>query len=985
MRIVHANIFGFGKWVDYSIDFTTGGMTGIYGENESGKSTIQKFILFMLFGLPPKQREAFRPKTSGKMGGRLTVHDAEAGLFTIERLDEVRNGQAVCYTPDGGEFDESWLKTFLKGMTYHTYQSIFSFSAADLNEIKNMKEDDLGEVLFSIGLTGATNIRSIEKKLETKAGELFKPYGKKPVINQRLSSLNHQFISLEQLRKEESAYSDNKKEAEDLTKEIGSLEEKIQTSESSLSMIQKRVQALPIIEVYHEKKARLNQLPATVPFPENGLSRMEKIKDQLLPMQSELAVLQDNEANNQQTMKNIKEKKADDALYKQAKTFLERKAAYQEAKKEMEEAREQSTKLMLQMENECKRLNIGLVPADFETLSFPFHIEQTWNQLKKDADRLQLEKDQLNTAYNQLKQERNYTLNKMQELEEDELSEERAAELREKLHEQKAYDLLQQQNTMAQENQEKWEKAKAKKAKKRTSLFITALGSAFVIGIIAIVSPYTWLLFLSIILILLGFVLHRWNDRTIMEMEEMLKTQSQQSMHDITDQEKEEAERLLSLHEKNTKELHVVHEQQRTVDVKFIEWREKEKSLDERKKQLQNKLDDQYEKYPFLQNVELTYWPEVYHPIKELLKIWNQKMDGDQNIRQLEDQTNVFEKEVQAFAANINWEERSPLYVIEQLCQTYEKADQEIIYYEEMSQKNKHTQQEIKQKMKPYEEEKQSLLNTANADTEEAYYKQAKTFQEKVELEAAIANLKQQFAQIFPDSSWGEFSNNTTDQQTLKEQKERAQAEITKLKEQMDTAREQLANVNVKLSQLEESERYSDAMHQFEMAAEDVNQLAKEWAVIKTAKEMLRETKRGYRDKYLSKVIDETSDVFQELTGGRYQKVYPPVDGKPFQVEAYDYIRYSVNELSQGTVDQLYISLRLGISSIMSQEHHLPFIIDDAFVHFDDNRIMRMMKIMERMAEKQQVIIFTCKKEVADCFSNTGFIRLMERKKTEMI
>ncbi|PJH69146.1 hypothetical protein CVR96_27860, partial [Salmonella enterica subsp. enterica serovar Typhimurium] len=73
----------------------------------------------MLFGLPPKQREAFRPKTSGKMGGRLTVHDAEAGLFTIERLDEVRNGQAVCYTPDGGEFDESWLKTFLKGMTYH--------------------------------------------------------------------------------------------------------------------------------------------------------------------------------------------------------------------------------------------------------------------------------------------------------------------------------------------------------------------------------------------------------------------------------------------------------------------------------------------------------------------------------------------------------------------------------------------------------------------------------------------------------------------------------------------------------------------------------------------------------------------------------------------------------------------------------------------------------------------------------------------------
>src|SRR5690625_2799620 len=104
MMIKQATIYGFGKWIDYSIDFSKKKFICICGENESGKSTIQQFILFMLFGLPPKQRTFYRPKTSGKMGGRLTVIDPVIGEYIIERLDEVQNGAARCYVPDGQEY-----------------------------------------------------------------------------------------------------------------------------------------------------------------------------------------------------------------------------------------------------------------------------------------------------------------------------------------------------------------------------------------------------------------------------------------------------------------------------------------------------------------------------------------------------------------------------------------------------------------------------------------------------------------------------------------------------------------------------------------------------------------------------------------------------------------------------------------------------------------------------------------------------------------
>src|SRR5699024_6107018 len=171
-----ANINGFGNWVDESIDFENESFICIYGENETGKSTLHQFILFMLFGFTPKQRAFYHPKTSSRMGGRILIMDEAFGEITIERFDGVRNGQALCFTPDGNEYTEDWLKKRLHGMTYQTYHSIFSFSAEDLYGIQTMSEADLGEVLLGIGLTGSKNIFAIEKELDNQMGALFKPF-----------------------------------------------------------------------------------------------------------------------------------------------------------------------------------------------------------------------------------------------------------------------------------------------------------------------------------------------------------------------------------------------------------------------------------------------------------------------------------------------------------------------------------------------------------------------------------------------------------------------------------------------------------------------------------------------------------------------------------------------------------------------------------------------------------------------------------------
>src|SRR5699024_8762116 len=425
LKLMRATIYGFGSWIDDTIDFSGDSYICIYGENESGKSTLQQFILFMLFGLPPKMRAFYRPKSSGKMGGRLTLIDDHGEAFTIERLDQVRNGAAVCYTPDGGEHDEAWLTDRLKGMTSATYQSIFSFSGLDLSGIKQMKEEDLGEVLLGIGLTGAKNLYAIEKRLDHQIGELFKRYGKKPVINQQLATLDDLFASLKKHENEESTYRDKKAEVQAITDEMTKLRSALQQTREERLRLEKQQQALPLVKEYHYYTQQLAKYPAQLTFPENGLTRLDFLKEKLLPLKSERSVVTDNLQKYKEKQLTLKKQLYDEAMYEQAQILLQEKQNYLENKREInkqlydEAMYEQGTILVqekqnylenkreinklnktmqqldIQMDHELNQLDVGLTKTDLATISFPFHIEQTWHELKNDADQLNTKREQL--------------------------------------------------------------------------------------------------------------------------------------------------------------------------------------------------------------------------------------------------------------------------------------------------------------------------------------------------------------------------------------------------------------------------------------------------------------------------------------------------------------------------------------------------------------------------------------------------------------
>ena len=63
--------------------------------------------------------------------------------------------------------------------------------------------------------------------------------------------------------------------------------------------------------------------------------------------------------------------------------------------------------------------------------------------------------------------------------------------------------------------------------------------------------------------------------------------------------------------------------------------------------------------------------------------------------------------------------------------------------------------------------------------------------------------------------------------------------------------------------------------------------------------------------------------------------------------------------LSTGTIDQLYLSLRLSIIKELSEET-VPIFLDEAFAYYDDERLKNILKFINDEFKNLQIIIFTC-------------------------
>lgn len=76
--------------------------------------------------------------------------------------------------------------------------------------------------------------------------------------------------------------------------------------------------------------------------------------------------------------------------------------------------------------------------------------------------------------------------------------------------------------------------------------------------------------------------------------------------------------------------------------------------------------------------------------------------------------------------------------------------------------------------------------------------------------------------------------------------------------------------------------------------------------------------------------------------------------------------------MSSGTVDQLYLSLRVAaLEEYLERAAALPFVADDLFINFDDGRAAAGLEALVGLAGKTQVLFFTHHRHLVDLARET--------------
>lgn len=168
-------------------------------------------------------------------------------------------------------------------------------------------------------------------------------------------------------------------------------------------------------------------------------------------------------------------------------------------------------------------------------------------------------------------------------------------------------------------------------------------------------------------------------------------------------------------------------------------------------------------------------------------------------------------------------------------------------------------------------------------------------------------------------------------------EKERLQSEYKEKQVQYSNIQEQL----------QELEEVSEAYRQ-----QDKRKQALELAV-----QRMMELSKDVHKELGTRLNAKASAILKEITGGRYEMLL--IDEKLKMSLYTGEQKISIEQVSRGTIEQIYFALRMAASDILYEEEY-PVVLDDTFVFYDDVRLENTLRWLEK--NKKQVLIFTCQK-----------------------
>ncbi|MCR5837382.1 MAG: AAA family ATPase [Lachnospiraceae bacterium] len=183
-------------------------------------------------------------------------------------------------------------------------------------------------------------------------------------------------------------------------------------------------------------------------------------------------------------------------------------------------------------------------------------------------------------------------------------------------------------------------------------------------------------------------------------------------------------------------------------------------------------------------------------------------------------------------------------------------------------------------------------------------------------------------------------------------------SEIDDVSKQIQSKKEEKSQAQFKLEQKKESLlKARQQLERYELRLEKVDAIECDLQAIDEAMATIREISEEIRKSFGKEINEKASVYMNHITNGKYDN-FQVDDEMNITIEGRGGRVIAVDRLSKGTVEQMYMALRLAAAEIIFEDDTKPILLDDAFVMYDNKRMGSTIKFMAEHLE--QIIAFSC-------------------------
>ncbi|MDE1548375.1 ATP-binding protein [Jeotgalibaca caeni] len=932
MKIEKIEIYGYGKWLHKEFSHLEA-MQIFLGNNEAGKSTLSSFIHTLFFGFPSTRKKDFNtyvPKQGETYGGRLFLSGTRFGEVIIERLKERNRGKATLTYSNGQQEVIDHLASYLLGVDGETYELLYTFKIDRLLELNKVKKDDLNRYLLGVGTSGSEKILQLSDQYRKDAQKEFKPTGTIPPLNKKIKDTEELAVKLQKAKQKNAQYEQLLLDATALQDQIMQAHTHLQKMETDNRDLSEAIR----LNDYYQEWNRLSQ-------------NIERVDTSILP----------KDAQNQ--WERLQGKIAEDLLLQ--------------------------TSLQQQMKTEQK------IAEDYSHAEWYQATKKEWNAVQHEVASITTQMNRQQFLEQQLKQEeiaiflfkRNYRIEDRETLPILDEQEEQAArelvtaerqltEQLERLHQtlrdcEKNVDDLEmriqaeEEKLVPEQQFKKWEQLAKQPVKEEAALNrkmpVGIVGVLLVVALLSLILLPEWRLYLAIVAAgLLGVMIYLLNKKKPVIADEPADSFSMDS-----------------------------YIQQATLRERVREWKKEEETAQERLIQILNQQEGletqmEQEKEKQAQWLEAMNYPPYFsidrvlqdQPALALANLAEKRTETATEIEKIEDAVASWEEKARFIRSHFDLEHLDT----ENFLHQFNELHQSVVLEESMANNTNDKVKELKEQLKDVHErlqtnteKRQNLLKNANVETEAEFYELLHAKEEQTEQKRRRDFLAEQLAG--KETILAKYA----DKEKATKKLQRNQQKIVELSQQIKDWQKKEISLQHDIHLLEEGGTYSTLLQEYAMAETELRDLMISWGKKVIAAEWLEDTLRYGKEDRLPYILSDMTEYFKRLTDGVYTRIVFQKSG--IKVQHQNGIVYQPYELSKGTVEQLYISMRFSFIKNTADIANLPILIDDGFVNFDPKRKKLMYELMKELSETVQVFFFTFDHTVQGMFADSQ-VRVLE-------